>query len=409
MGRKSKEETLDLYYLKENKKGQKNHKMVEQSKKKPNKPVNKSNKQVEKQGTKEEKINFDEEVFVGLKRIDTSSSSPVPKKKNQKRAQKQVDQHKEKKKQQRNQTIKGKNEYQNTDEIIIGDIYSKQNREQPQKVDNPKKNRVNTQNNKKIQQSKNYTKEQEIQRKKRKAVFRVVKWTSIVVIMAGGAIYALMSPIFNVKQIQVTGNTKISQDEIISLSQIQIEQNMFQYRSSEIISNIKENAYIEGVQVNRKFPDTIELVITERTATYQIPFANAMAYINNQGYILEITNEKKKLPIIQGIATLQENIQVGNRLDVKDLEKLGDVLKIVESATSNDINDLITSIDITNKGDYVLRLDKKKKTVYLGDISNLSTKMLWIITFNEKEGNTEGDIILNINLNNERPYFRKSV
>ena len=41
----------------------------------------------------------------------------------------------------------------------------------------------------------------------------------------------------------------------------------------------------------------------------------------------------------------------------------------------------------------------------------LSTKMLWIIEFNEIEGNTKGEIMLNMNLNDEKskPYFRKGI
>lgn len=406
MGKKSKEKTLDLYYLKEDKKNHKNDVSSKNIKKQKNR---KSNSERKSQDTKDEKIDFNEEVFIGLKRVENLPSSHVPKKKSQKKAQKQANQHKEKKKQQRNQTIKGKNTYQNTDEIMIGDIYSKQNQEK-QKKDHHGQKVSSTQEKKKIEKSpKKLTKQQELNKKKRKAVFKVVKWTSLVVIIAGGVIYTLMSPIFNIKQIQVVGNAKISEEEIISLSQIQLDQNMFQYHTKEIVSGIKENAYIESVKINRKFPDTIELMVTERKATYKIPLGNAMAYINNQGYILEITSKSENLPIIYGTTTMQEEMQVGSRLAIKDLEKLGDVLKIMESATSNEIEDLITSIDITDKDHYVLRLEKKKKTVYLGDISNLSTKMLWIITFNEEEENTEGDIILNMNLNNERPYFRKSV
>ena len=56
-------------------------------------------------------------------------------------------------------------------------------------------------------------------------------------------------------------------------------------------------------------------------------------------------------------------------------------------------------------------IDQKNKTVHLGDTSNLSTKMLWIIEFNEIEGNTKGEIMLNMNLNDEKskPYFRKGI
>ena len=83
----------------------------------------------------------------------------------------------------------------------------------------------------------------------------------------------------------------------------------------------------------------------------------------------------------------------------------------MEAASSNSLSNLITKINVADTYDYVLTLQSKKKTVYLGDTSNLSTKMLWILTFNEKEGDTAGDIILNMNLNDEKnkPVFRKKV
>ena len=66
-----------------------------------------------------------------------------------------------------------------------------------------------------------------------------------------------------------------------------------------------------------------------------IKFGNAYAYINNQGYILEITDKEEAVPIITGYETLDENIQEGNRLNTEDLEKLNDVLKIMEAASSS--------------------------------------------------------------------------
>lgn len=388
MAKIAKDESLDLFYLNENKQPKKRRKTTN------SKQAKKSNKTVKEQSTKDKKFDFDEEIVIGLKRIDP----PIPSN-NQKRAEKMAKQHKQKKRQ---QTAKKK--VQN-EELLIADIYSKQNRK---KQEAPK--RTKTQPKKKQNEiPKKLTKEQERARKKRKVIFKVIKWTSLLLIIIGGSIYGLMSPIFNIVDVQVVGNTKIDTEEIISLSGIEIGQNMFQYRKDIVIDNIKENPYIESVTVHRKLPDTIELVVTERTATFVLPVGNANAYINNQGYILEITSEKSTLPILKGVKTAQEQIQPGNRLETEDLEKLGDVLKIMESANSNGITDLITQIDITDRTNYILRLAKKKKTVHLGDVSNLSTKMLWIITLNEKEGNTEGDIILNVNLNSARPYFRKKV
>ena len=46
-------------------------------------------------------------------------------------------------------------------------------------------------------------------------------------IVIGGGTYFLLSPFFNVKQINVSGNTKITSEELISLSGIQLEENTF--------------------------------------------------------------------------------------------------------------------------------------------------------------------------------------
>ena len=69
------------------------------------------------------------------------------------------------------------------------------------------------------------------------------------------------------------------------------------------------------------------------------------------------------------------------------------------------------AINIENSDNYVLELKSKNKVVNLGDTSNLSTKMLWIQTFNKLEGSTKGEIMLNMNLNDDKnkPYFRRNI
>lgn len=374
MARKTKEKSLDSFYLnQETKKNNSRTNKKRSNVKKKSKVNGKLKNQTKEKNTKDEKFNFDEEIIIGLKRIDEDKSS-------------------------KSKTLQTKKDNKNK-------IKPKKNVKNKQV--NSKKQPVNNQPNKKEIN----TQKQNIINKKRKAILRLIKWTSLIIIIIGGVIYALLSPMFNIKTINVVGNSKISSDEIISLSKIELEKNMFQHSKKEIIKNIKENAYIEEVQVKRKIPDTIEVTITERKATFKFQIANAYAVINNQGYILEVSDKTDDLPIIVGIETPQENIQPGNRLCEDDLKKLGDVLKIMESANSNDVANLITKIDITDHNNYKLILQKKNKTVHLGDTSNLSTKMLWIIEFNEIEGNTKGEIMLNMNLNDEKskPYFRKSI
>ena len=75
----------------------------------------------------------------------------------------------------------------------------------------------------------------------------------------------------------------------------------------------------------------------------------------------------------------------------------------------DEIVGLITQIDISDNTNYILTLSKQKKTIYLGDTTNLSTKVLWINKFIEEEEKNEGTIYLNVNLNSDMPYFREKV
>ena len=218
-----------------------------------------------------------------------------------------------------------------------------------------------------------------------------------------------MSPFFNIKNIEIVGNQKLTNEEIISLSQVQIDENTFKLIKSKVQKNIKQNAYVENIKVKRKLPDTITIEVEERIPTYMIAFANAYAYINNQGYFLEISKDKLELPILTGFLTKEEDIQEGNRLCVEDLQRLDDVLQIMKSATSNEVDSLVTKINIANKQNYILELKDEKKTVQMGDTSNLSTKMLYIKSILEQNKKIEGEILVNTDLNSKGAIFRKKV
>ena len=371
---------------------------VNNSKKKVNKTKKKINENVAK-NTKDDKFSFDEEIVIGLKRIDEPKMMPEKKKKKQK--------DKNTKKTKKNKTTV--DNYEDNGVIIKSKYMS--NYEDENAYDISRQPKKNTKKKKIKKEPKKLTKKQELSKKKRKKIFRVIKILMLLGIIIGGVIYAMLSPIFNIKNITVTGNSKISSETIISLSGLSIDQNIFNFWSNDIKEAVKQNAYIDTVEVKRKLPDSIEINVKERTATYMITLGNAYVYINNQGYILEITSKKLEVPLLIGYNTAAEEIVEGNRLNETDLEKLNDILKIMEAASSSnsDIGSLITQIDISDGNNYILSMPEEKKTIYLGDTTNLSTKILWIDKFLDEEKKNEGTIYLNVNLNTERPYFREKV
>lgn len=252
---------------------------------------------------------------------------------------------------------------------------------------------------------------QEIKRKKKiKKIKFVLKIILLIAIISGGVAFALTSPMFNITNIQVSGNNIVSTDTVISLSQLKKDENIFRFNSSQTINNIKENPYIESVSINRKIPSTVAINITERIPTYSVDFMEKYAYIDMQGYILEISDDSKNLPIIHGISTAEDQVVPGNRLNDADLEKLEDVIKIMDAVKQNNLEGEVKSIDISKKNEYTLDLETEGKKVHIGDSSNLSNKMLYVVAILEQEKENEGDIFVNGDLNNNfKPYFRQKI
>lgn len=252
-----------------------------------------------------------------------------------------------------------------------------------------------------------------IKKKKKKKSFALflIKWTSILLLLAGAIVFILTTPMFNIKKINITGTEQLTEEEILSLSGLNLNENIFKNSKSKIVNNIKQNPYAESVTIKRRLPDTLEITIKERQKSYMLKFVNGYVYIDTQGYILDISDNKLELPIISGYKTEEGKITVGNRLNNEDLENLNNVLKITDSLLEIEMTkNQITNIDISNKEDYTVYIESEKKTIHFGDASNLSNKILYVKAMIDSEKGTEGDIFVNGDLNNKfRPFFREKV
>lgn len=255
------------------------------------------------------------------------------------------------------------------------------------------------------------TKEEKRKKRRNQKIKIILEIFLIIGILIGGATFAMVSPIFNIKDIQVINNQHLDSDTIISLSELKPEENIFRFYGGKVIKKIEENPYVKNVKIHRKIPNTIQIEVEEREHSYSVDFLGKYAYIDKQGYILEINEDNKQKPIIQGIVTPEDQIIEGKRLNKEDLEKLEDVIKIMNVTKEYELDTKVTSIDISNKNEYSLYLEEEKKKVYLGDNTNLSNKMLYVnaIIMGEDKGKA-GEIFANGDLNNKfKVYFRQSL
>ena len=162
----------------------------------------------------------------------------------------------------------------------------------------------------------------------------------------------------------------------------------------------------------RIFPNKVKIEIEERQRDFNIEFMNKYAYINNQGYILEIAEKKlDNLITIQGLNTSEDKIEPGNRLNENDLQRLETVIEIVSRWSANqDVTQKITSIDVSDNQNYAMYIEEEKKKIYLGDKTNLGDKILWAQAIMNDNKGIEGEIFVDGNLNGgDKPRFRQKV
>ncbi len=329
---------------------------------------------------------------------DSKNKKTTSKKKKQKKSKKKV----------KEQHIDESFNFEN--EIVIGVTKIPKEKEKKITSKNNKKSRNKSVDNKKGADKKSAPKNKKNKKetKKKRIIKKILKWTSLIIVLLVALVFFMMSPLFNVTEITVLGNNGVSTETIISLSQIEIGSNIYKTSKEIIRKGIKENAYIESIEVKRRLPNKIELEVKERKTSYMLEYGGSFAYINNQGYILEVSNEKLDVPIIEGYTTNIEELQAGNRLNKEDLTRLETILKITESKESNEILEKINRINIEDKQNYTLKMEEEKKTVYLGDATKLNSRMVYLKAILEDTKGLTGEIFISGDLVKEKAFFRQA-
>lgn len=191
------------------------------------------------------------------------------------------------------------------------------------------------------------------------------------VLLAILSIYTVLnSKIFDLKEIDLKGNIILTESDIMKITSIELEKNLFQYKIGKLERSIKKNPYIKDVNIKRKFPNKLVINIEENTEDAIIENNNKYVYINKNGKILgekkDISN--KNIPIIKNVKI--EEYNVGGNIKLKEETKQNRLLYLLEYL---DDNNLKRDIDtITLEKDSLIMANKDGIDILLNLDSNIS-------------------------------------
>jgi cell division protein FtsQ len=96
----------------------------------------------------------------------------------------------------------------------------------------------------------------------------------------------LYSALFQVRTIHVTGNTSISEQEIIRLSGLQVGQNSMTIDDEAVMRKVEGNRYLRCTLVDVQW-DSVTIHVKERVPAVHINHNGMVVVLDNRGFVLE--------------------------------------------------------------------------------------------------------------------------
>jgi len=156
----------------------------------------------------------------------------------------------------------------------------------------------------------------------------------VVAIIAAAFVFAHLS-CFNVDGIAVIGNEGVADQEIIELSEIEMGKSVFDVHPLLAQHKIKKNLYIEKVNVNRKLPNKVEIIVTERSLLAQFHKDDQFVITDSKGMVLDISKEEHKATTIEGVTVT--DAEKKETIKIKENQGLEKTLELITATNESDL------------------------------------------------------------------------
>lgn len=231
--------------------------------------------------------------------------------------------------------------------------------------------------------------------KKRKKIKKRIFWIKFILIstlLITSIILLALSPIFNIKIIEVDGGQHYNKTEIIKATNLIIGENGFKTIGNSIgnlitfrygleeKNLIKKFPYFKSVSVKFILPDKIKISIAQRQPIAYINYNGNFLLIDNEAYVVDkvASNKLTKIPEIKGMKF--QDFKLGQVLDVQDKQSISIFNKVYNGIIDSDKTDNykvfkeLNYIDVSDFQRIIVYIDSRVR-VNLGDIEDLDYRI----------------------------------
>ncbi len=195
-----------------------------------------------------------------------------------------------------------------------------------------------------------------------------------------------------IKQIKIDGNRIVGENEILQLTQLQMNTLLYDIDLTAIQKNVMSHYYIKDVVVERNLPNSIHIQVVERIPIVIVNRPETM-YLDESGLVLpkSISHRLFDLPMISGISE-SESLALGSTIkqqDVIEALQLVAAMKTVNRPMYHNISE----VQVRNGGDIILYSTEDGVPIIFGR-GEMPSKLVRLETFWNDVVHTRGTQLL---------------
>lgn len=215
-------------------------------------------------------------------------------------------------------------------------------------------------------------KDSRYQKRRRGLVFAI-----LTVVLIAASVVGACTVFFQVETVTVEGNARYSEQQILDVASVEMGANMILTPSEQIAQRLYDGLpYIHEVKVQKRFPTTIRLEITECQPVAVITGAASAWLVDANGKLLEPADEtmKQEYPNVTGLELLEP--QQGTQAATTDENKgkLTALVSLTQALSDCALMEGVTAIDVSS-GTEIQMVYQGRLTVKMLNNADFSKKM----------------------------------
>lgn len=136
--------------------------------------------------------------------------------------------------------------------------------------------------------------------------------------------FILITPYFQIKEIQVEGREKLSEETILEWANIPLYKSIFQLNIEAIEKRISSKPKVKKVIIKRLLPSKVLIQVKERKPYAYLIYKKVLFEVGEDGVVIGKAKKLQDLPEINGVSSLsdKERIKTGIKI-VKYAQEVG--------------------------------------------------------------------------------------